>query len=174
MKPYVHEDENGNTLKLSPDGGRVEFAIDAVDAPFRAYPDDLPVITGKLYEACGEEAPLMLVLPEIPEGGEWKPDPDSLLRVSRDRDRLTVRTTMDGGAAVLTPAAARAMVVALAVLADEAEAEPDPEEVEELAHALRLELFPDSVRAGLKPSGADRTAARAALRWMNARGKRDE
>jgi hypothetical protein len=43
---------------------------------------------------------------------------------------------MDGGAGVLTPAAARAMAAALVALADLAEAEPDPEEVDELAAAI--------------------------------------
>ena len=60
-----------------------------------------------------------------------------------------------------------------AVNADAAEAarnEPDPADVVELAAAIRTALYAPSESIGLRPSETDRTAARAALRWMKQRG----
>jgi hypothetical protein len=130
---------------------------------------DLPGVVAKLYEACGLPSPVILERPAVPEGEEWKPDGNSLLRVSRDRDRLTVRTTMDGGAAVLSPVAARAMAGVLAALAGEAEAEPDPTEVDDLAAAIRAEFQGD----GTPPTEWEKKTARAALRWFKNQESRD-
>jgi hypothetical protein len=166
MEPYTHEDDNGNTLTIDCAGFFGEISVDAADG--RAFPEDLPKITRELYKAAGLPSPVILACPPIPEDGEWQSDGNSLLRVSRDRDRLTVRTTMDGGAAVLSPADARAMAAVLATLADEAEAEPNPEEVDALAAAIMREHNPGAMRL----DGA-RPFARTALRWMNAKAKRD-
>ena len=43
---------------------------------------------------------------------------------------------------------------------------PSAAEVEELAAVIRSGLYPPSEAIGLRPSQSDRTAARAALRWM--------
>jgi len=70
--------------------------------------------------------------------------------------------------------AASQLAASLAFLADEAESQPDPAEVEELAALIRSELYPHSEAVGLGPSEADRTAARAVLRWMKDKQQRGE
>lgn len=168
MAPYVHEDDNGNTLTIDCGGHYAEVDVDQADGPFRAFPEDLPKITRALYEAADQPPPVILGLPDFArrdtEGVEWGPSPDSLLRVRRDRDRVTVRTTMDGGAAVLAPAAARAMAAVLATLADQAEQEPDPEQVTELTEFLRH---------AVPRTGSNADFAHAALLWMKVKAARD-
>jgi hypothetical protein len=177
MEPYIYRRPNGDVLDIQGTGEVAVVTVQPIEGDDSATivipAGDLGKVFGALREACGLPPAVILDRPDFnglsTERMDWSPDPNSLLRVSRDRDRLTVRTTMDGGAGVLTPAAGRATAAVLAVLADEAEAEPDPEEVDELAAALMAAHNPSAM--GIE--GA-RPFARTALRWMKAKAAGDE
>jgi hypothetical protein len=172
MEPYVYDGKYGSgRMAISQNSKEQKLAAVGVSGALPAYvaAEDLPEIAANLYEACGLPSPVILDPQQIPEDGSQVGYGD--FRISRDDHGVAFE--LHGRATCMPPRAALVLAAYITAYAMQAEAEPDPEEVEELARALRLELFPDSVRAGLQPSGADRTAARAALRWMNARGKRD-
>lgn len=87
---------------------------------------------------------------EIPDG-PWKPSPSSMLSVSRNGRR--VRLEMDivhGGAVNLAIGDAWKLACVIAALIYEADAEPDPDKVEELA-MLMVEGTGAMGIAGAKP-----------------------
>jgi hypothetical protein len=176
MEPYKYVDADDDALTIESGIGRLSGAaiVRASDDGVGIRPAGLPVITGKLYEACGLPSPVILERSSarFPEGG--KPFRFGVLgfRLYPEGIAPSLPGVVEGP---MPPAALRALASHLVALADDAEAnpEPDPDEVDELAHAIRLGLYPDSDRVGLQPSESEKKAARAALRWMNAKAARD-
>jgi hypothetical protein len=120
---------------------------------FAVDPGEIPEITAKLYEAAGSVPPVMLGRPDIPDGASWSPWQDCPLTVAVDGGKVR-QMWRDGPSLSMTPAQARQHAAALVVLADRAEAEPDPAEVEALTDVLRETYqrdnhvsFPDHARA---------------------------
>ena len=63
MKPYIYTDEDGHDLTLE------SFAVGAgvaTEETIFVYKDHLPEVVGKLYEAAGLTAPVMLARPGPP------------------------------------------------------------------------------------------------------------
>jgi hypothetical protein len=125
-----------------------------------------PALIAALYEAAGLPAPIILARPV---GGEYlmRHFPSALgagITVNRKDGFVVIR----GDGLLFDPKTVRDLAAFAVTLADEAESEPDPAEVEELAAAIRTGLHPDSGR----PGEPDRMAARAALRWF--RDKRQQ
>lgn len=120
----------------------------------------LAQFTAAIWEAAGKPEPVILDRPEATSGGGISRA--GRIEVGRLRDLVTVGL-YGIQPEEIEPEQARRLAALIAIRAGEAaEDEPDPAEVEELAAAIRRELHPDSG----KPAEADRTAARAALRWM--------
>jgi hypothetical protein len=173
MEPYVYDGKYGSgRMAISQNSKEQKLAAVGVSGALPAYvaAEDLAEIAANLYEACGLPSPVILNRSEFNPGRSLDRIGD--VHVGHLGGKVTVGL-YQVQPETLTPAYARELAALIALHADEAEGEPDPEEVDELAHAIRLGLFPDSVQAGLRPSDSDRQAARAALRWMNAKGKRD-
>jgi hypothetical protein len=121
---------------------------------------DLPRVIREMSEAAGESAPVMLGRPDL----DAMRDKDGWvrfrgLRLFRCADG-SVSFAIGGNVENLPEGLARAAGAAAVALADE----PGPAEVEELAHLIRLALYPGSDRIGLRPSESDKVAARAVLR----------
>lgn len=141
--------------------GQQGFAVD---------PLEIPEITNAMYEAAGTVPPVMLARPDL----DSMRSSDGGIRFG---DLLLYKTAAGEVAfavhhvgqtvatfVLLSPAQARQAAAATVALADELP-ELDPAEIEELAVAIRREIYPDSG----KPAEADRIAARTALRWMRER-----
>lgn len=174
MEMWKHEDAAGDKLFIGPHTSKPATAfLTAAANGVEITPKDLPAFTGKLREACGLPSPV------IPERSSARfPEDGSPFRFGGFGFRLRpegVCPSLPGiEAKAVPPAALRELAAHLVALADDAEArpEPDPDEVDELAHAIRLGLFPGSDITGVRVGDGDRTAARAALRWMNAKAAR--
>lgn len=124
-----------------------------------------PALIAALYEAAGLPAPVILDRPETTFA-------DGVNRAGRvEVGRLGTQVTV-GLYGIqpeeIEPAVARRLAALIAVRADEAEAEPAPDDVTELAEEIRSDL----ARTGGRPDEATEIAARAALRWM--RGKQQQ
>jgi hypothetical protein len=173
MKPYEHADPSGADILLTiqPNGAeRVRVRIDDCDGQHSAYlePSAVPAAALALYEAAGLPEPLILPRVMPPLGGPWRPEKGAALWAARVRAGNApgeVRVGWGGAGPYedMTPAKAREMAAVLAALADEADAEPDLAEVDELAEVIRAGLYPPSKEIGLRPDDADRAAARAVL-----------
>lgn len=176
MNPRAFDNEDdGTRLTVShcPDNdSHARLTTDDGEETVRACVsrDMLPAVTAAMHEAVGVPAPVILPRPQIPED-------DSPLCYGNFVIRLE-----DSGVAIglpgfygkaIPPGAALELAAYIAAYAGQADAEPDPVEVEELAARIRSEIHPDSDRLGLRPSESDRIAARAALRWMRDREARD-
>jgi hypothetical protein len=181
MEPYRHERPNGNMMAISPaDTAKAVISVREGDqeAAIVVGAGAVPALAEGLYEAAGLGRPVILAAPAPrvmlaggPHGEELvrvRPSPaggsSNLPGVMLGLGSQSVRLIDDEPVRV-----ALALVDAM----KEAEGEPDPAEVAELAHEIRLALYPDSDREGLRPSASDMVAARAALRWMSAKAERD-
>jgi hypothetical protein len=170
MEPYVHEDDNGNMLTIYSEGDRAGMTIcgEAADDPLRVFPEDFAKIAEALAKRCGLPSPVILN-----RSSARFPDDGSLFRFGDFGFRLYpegVAPSLPGIEAKVVPAAAlRELAAHLVALADQAEAEPDPAEVDELAAAIRAERA--SHDALPLPPAIDKLSARTALRWMNAKSK---
>jgi hypothetical protein len=136
--------------------------------PFFVAADDLPGLVAALYESAGLPAPLTIDRVTPPLGGPWRPRQGAALLANRIDNHVAVGFDSPAGSsamATITPSQAREMAAVLVAYADEADAEPDPAEVEELAG----EMSADVRRIGGSPPEEWRIAARAALRWMRDR-----
>jgi hypothetical protein len=134
------------------------------DGDFHLPVGKLKEFVSTLYEAAGLPVPVILRAPTLPPGICHYSDG---VKVFADGAEVRLQATESRSAkeywhTKLKPAAARKLAANIAALADFAEAQPDPAEVEELAEAIRTAHHPDSGR----PGDGDRTAARAALRWF--------
>lgn len=148
-------------------GGAASIEPLTDDGTVRVDALGIPELTARLCRACGIEPFVLIGRPDL--GG------------ARDQDGwvafrgLRVRRAPDGGVSfaiggnteTLPEATARQCAAVTVALADEEEL--DSAEVEDLAHAIRLGLYPDGDRIGLRPGESDRKSARAALRWMRER-----
>lgn len=174
-KPYFEEnDGQGRVLAVfARDDGKAavkierhENGIGGVLGSFVADPLTAPDLCRAICEAAGTVPPAMLGRPDIPEGTSGSPWRDCELTVAVDGGKVR-QMWRDGPSLSMTPAQARQHAAALVVLADQADAEPDAAEVEELAR----EIHASGPYAGmaLNPSGDERDAARTALLWMRKR-----
>ena len=110
---------------------------DQPDGP-TAYLDalDIPEVTGKLWEACGQQPPVMLGRPDLDSARDedgWV----SVAGVQLRESAAGVTVEIPGGMRTLTAAQARQMAAVAVAMADGGDAEPDPAEVDALESALR-------------------------------------
>lgn len=170
MSP-VFTDRYGTGLEI---GGEASFAGCArltVSKPCGIHVEgaDFPALAGALYEAAGLPAPVILERPGIAADGDGETG-INVFTVRMEPDLRSIGIRYHGAnRAIIAPGPARKLASVIAAYADAAQAhqdEPDPAEVEELAAVIRAELYPPSESIGLRPSEADRIAARAALRWF--------
>jgi hypothetical protein len=175
MEPYEYMDPDDRKLTIWPRNASASTdalarICDGDEATITVKQSAVREITGKLYEACGLPSPVILERPEFNPGRSLDRIGD--VQVGRLDGKVTVGLYQIQPE-TLTPAYARELAALIALHADQAEAEPDPEEVDALAEAIRAELYTDSSRVGLRPSESDVASARIALRWIKAREKRD-
>jgi hypothetical protein len=170
MKPYRHEDDEHDWLTIAErDGLRAEdtAVIRACDNGVEITRADLPVITGKLYEACGLPAPVILERPNLTGlGTEDSPVARAGFKVWRSAKGVHLTEVFpappeDGWS---EPAHALELAAVIAVLA-ERPPEPDPAEV----GALALVIAGDC-SAGIE---AAKPTARKILLAGYAKGARD-
>lgn len=170
MNPYRHEDKDSDWLTVAPHAIAPGVAfLKACSKGVEVYPKNIPAITAALYEAVGVKPPMVLgSLPGPDSLGEVAPfvtvepspagSPQNLPGVMLNMDGRQVRLIRDEPLRV-----AAALVSAMR----EAEAAPDPAEVEELAAVLHSASHPNGCTRG--PTSEQVDEARAALRWMDAR-----
>lgn len=124
--PIVHEhiDDEGAGLSIKSSEFRPSTAF--VESCIGVYvtPEDLPGLVRKLYEAAGQEPPILL--PRRTPEAVWVSD-------GRVRPLIMPMPNQD-----MEPAEARSLAAWYASAADlaEAEAEPDPEQVKQLADVI--------------------------------------
>ena len=125
---------------------------------------DFPALAGALYESAGLPVPVILDRPAVPSVSLLAGVTFTARHGGVDVGYHSLGT--DSGH-LCDPETIRRFAASLAILADEAEATPDPADVEELTGYL--------VRAGagLRSTGVDEIA-RAALGWMAGRKQRGE
>lgn len=173
---YRRGDTHGNLLDIrsTDEGNAAKVTVSDRDGGATVFVGPLAItgITRAMWVACGQLPPLILERPDVPEGEPWRPRPGSSLSAAVDGNRVR-EMWLEGPSLSMTAAETRRHAAALAVLADRADAEPDPGDVDELAAAIRSGLYPDSERIGLRPGESDRVAARTALRWMRDREARN-
>jgi hypothetical protein len=162
METYRHEDEEGDWLSIAPRDRKPATALIKSSGGAEVTPAELPVITAKLYEACGQPSPVILERPSvsIPAGGEPLFCGDLSLR------------TYEGGvsmglpgitAAAISPDALRRRAAFMAAYADALEAEPDPAEVDRIALVIHKASCACGSQCVRPPANDDRKAARAVL-----------
>jgi hypothetical protein len=140
MEPYEYKRPNGDVLEIRGTGAAVDaIATVSVREVFAKSPStvvvdaaDLPEITGKLHEACGLPSPVMLDSQQIPEDGSQVSYGD--FRIGRDRSGVAFE--LHDRATSMPPRAALVLAAYIAAYAMQADAEPDPAEVAELADML--------------------------------------
>jgi len=134
---------------------------------------DFPALTGALYEGAGLPAPVILERPEVDLTADCSSVNIFTVTLEPNLRSVGIRYHGAPNRAIVAPGPARVLAAVIAAYADVAQAnrdEPDPGEVEELAAAIRTAHHPHSGR----PGDGDRTAARAALRWMRDKQQRGE
>ena len=165
METFRHEDDEHDWLTVAERRGGAAL-VRCAPGGVEVTPEKIPEITKALYEACGQQPPTVVDLPEVT--AEYRPMPGSMLKVSRLGRNVHIEwDATNGCGSSLAPADARRFAAAIVAYAEEAETEPNPAEVEELADAIKAELYPDYFRRAW--AEANVIAARTALRWMNAR-----
>jgi hypothetical protein len=146
MEPYEYDQPGCDAqLVIMPTlGGDARVIVNSghptvyVDVPA----SEVPAAALALYEAAGLPEPVILPRPELPEGGKWRPAEGSRLVLSQQGNDVRVEFDITNGASsTMPPAKAREMAAVLAVLADEADAEPDPAEVDRLAALIKAEDY---------------------------------
>lgn len=128
---------------------------------------DFPALLGVLYEAAGLPVPVILGAPTLPPGICHYSDG---VKVFTDGNEVRLQATESHSAkeywhTKLEPADARKLAANIAALADFAEAQPDPADIEELTGFLV------GAGAGLRTTGVD-DIARAALLWFQGKQQR--
>jgi hypothetical protein len=172
MEPYAYEDGDGNTLYIGPHPDKISTAIiqaETVRRPVCVPAKDFRGVVDELARACGLLVPVIInrssaSFPE--DGGPFR---FGEFGFRLDGEGLVLPSLPGVTAMPVPPAALRELAGHLVALAEQAEAEPDPEEVDGLAAAVRAEFQSD----GTPPTEWEKKVARAALRWMNAKGARD-
>jgi hypothetical protein len=164
MEPWTYTDGDKGELVISTcNPGEVTVQTQGNGSLAVVMADDLPEVTAKLYEACGLPAPVILARP----GTEMLGTPDLPVRLAGFRIwRGGSGVCIDSTAAFssLSPDVIRTLAAVLAVHAGEAEAEPDPAEVDGLAAEIMRVHNPGAM--GL--DGA-RPLARTFLLWQRNR-----
>ena len=174
MNPRTFTDRDGSELTVSeccdddlnPDCVHVSVEGKSVCLQIA----DLPAVVAALYEAAGKPAPVILEHTDPAISYSWMiPGAGFNLR-DGGVEIISIGSVTDSGH-LHDPASIRGLAARLAEMAEQAErwSGPSLAEVEELAKVIRSELHPASESLGLRPSESDRTAARAALRWMRDR-----
>lgn len=174
-KTYAYEPEIYSRIVTGPARGSEEPAAylsvvhGSGERNAKIWADDVPAVSAGiaqgLHLAAGLLPPVILEHPAslpdaITEGG---------VTVGMEGRAILIGVAVAPPSKRLEPEEARTLAAALAVYADRSEAQPDPEEIEELAALIRHDIHPDS--GG--PSETDRIAARAALRWMKGKRQRE-
>lgn len=151
-----------------------EGCITFNDGDFHLPVGKLAEFVTTLYEAAGKPAPVILDRPEVAADGDGSTGINIFtVKLEPDLRSLGIRYHGAPNRAIIAPGPARVLASVIAAYADAGQAhqdEPDPAEVEELAAAIRAQLHP----ASGKPSEADRTAARAALRYLRGKQQREK
>jgi hypothetical protein len=156
MKPYSHKDGNGNELEIRGEeaGARLLVCSGTYEAECLVRPGELAALAAALYKAAGLPVPVILPCPETPDTTAL---PGALFTLGRP-GFVDVEMSTGSGWNV-SSVALRIYAASLAMLADEADSQPDPGEVNELAAVLMDELNPRAMGLdGAKP------LARAILR----------
>jgi hypothetical protein len=172
--PYVHRVRPGEFIRVSRSNtGACLVGTSAAESgpgdSVRILPGDVPLtvrqIAEAMHEAVGLPAPLILERPCRANCDQFRGDG---FRTYLATGNLV---GIDGDSDDMSPAAARFLASRLAALADIADGEPDPAEVEELATLLH-----DAREVGVKVGYGewDLRSARAALRWMKDKQQRGE
>ena len=148
MRPY--RNAGGAELWIAPGGsGIAQITVVANGCENEMLVDacDLPEVVAKLYEACGLPSPVILARSSarFPEGGAPFRFGDFGFRlgpggVSPSLPGLTAKA--------VPPGFLRELAGHLVALADEADAEPDPADVDELAVLLMNEMNRDVMGIG--------------------------
>ncbi|MEV1245160.1 hypothetical protein [Nonomuraea sp. NPDC049750] len=122
---HEHEDDEGQALSIVSSEYRPNTAF--VEGCNGAYvtPEDLPGLVRKLYEAAGQEPPILLPRPSAED-----------LRAHGWIDGDRVNPAAIHAVGTTTPGVARGFAACLAASADVAEAEPTPEQVKQLADVI--------------------------------------
>jgi len=131
-------------------------------------PADFPVIAACLYQAAGLPAPVILDRPEHPRASLVFEGVTFTIRPGSGVDATRVHGGIQTGT-LYEPDVLRRVAADLAALADEAESDPDPAEVEELTRAI-IQGTPDWHSASGPAAGE---IARAVLRAGWKREQRD-
>jgi hypothetical protein len=134
--PWVYADRDGDELTIDEAGGQAHVCTDEDGAVVTR--DGLPLVAAKLYEAAGMGAPVILDRPGDPAAEIWFFAAGADLRFFAEDGRIEVRNKTGGGVSgqAFPVAVIRDLAARLAVLCDEAEDEPDPAEVDDLAAVL--------------------------------------
>jgi hypothetical protein len=155
-KVVLHAGDDGSELKAERwlAGTGVALSVDDGGGLVDVSADDFPALAAGLYEAAGLPAPVILERPDVPEGSF--PLIHGYRLDARVNGRM-VEFTMPGAEPLtLVPAAVRGIAAVLASLAGQADAEPDPAEVDRVAALI--------ASPGAMGIGGCRDAARRVLR----------
>ncbi len=139
MERYVYKDGFGGELEISPGEGGYALVDMGTDDHARVGADDLPEVVAKLYEAAGEEVPLLTVRQQVREDGS--PVRYGDFAIGREGDRVTIGihgiegSTMPPGAALVLAGYIAALVLAGYIAADGTEAAAIPARARLLGHA---------------------------------------
>jgi hypothetical protein len=164
-EPYRLVDGKGGWLEVRKvtlvDGDRCGVATSG--QAFIVDPAEIPAIARAMYEACGQQPPVILGRPDTSASGT----PTVLGTIYPFRSAKGARVAVGRGTGdiYLEPGHAREIAAILAACADEAEPEPDPADVDALAAAIHA----GTGCCDGAPSENHRSAARTALRWMKDR-----
>ncbi|MDX3109707.1 hypothetical protein [Nonomuraea angiospora] len=123
---YTYTDREGDDLTIEPCSLFGETATLTANNGACVPAGDLPTVVRKLYEAAGQEPPILLPRPSADD-----------LRAHGWIDGNRVNTEAGRVAGTTTPGVARGFAACLAASADLAEAEPDPERVKQLAEVIQ-------------------------------------
>jgi hypothetical protein len=168
---FREDDGQGRVLVVyDRDDGKAALRIEGrhhgvrtADASWVADPALAPDLCRAICEASGTLPPVMLGRPGLPADGTSIEVAGFRLWAAGGTVQYEADRTGE-----LAPHAARQLAAVIVALADSVPVS-EPAEVEGLAAAIRADFQSD----GTPPTEWERKAARAALRWMNGRGKRD-
>jgi len=155
---YGYVSEDGILLSVEPGpgaAGDISSVTVGGDPVCLILAEHRAEVAAGLWTGAGAPAPVILERPDGPA--------DRFQGIKIERDGGSVLLRIGGNREALDAGAARTLAARIAILADEAEDEPDPAEIEELAELLREHGDCASLRW---------EAARAALRWMRDKQQR--
>jgi hypothetical protein len=140
-EPWSYTDEDGVTLALIPCGERhaeLRVSTDTLAAGVCVGPGRPAELVTELYKASGQRPPVILDRPGDPAAEICFFAAGADLRFFAEGGRIEVRNKTGGGVSgqAFPVAGIRDLAARLAVLCDEAEDEPDPAEVDDLAAVL--------------------------------------